>query len=128
MGDVGEVDLGGQVMPQGRAQALILGERAARECPLALERRFGPPPEQNVQTAVPDLKDDGQHLVGELRGWYSRSRLPVLLRPLAVPGEGGVWLLAVPGGGGACGLLDLPRAGGLRLLALSGRRELRLVV
>jgi hypothetical protein len=80
VGDVGEVDLGGQVMPQGRSQALILGERSTRECPLALERRFGALPEQNVQAAVPDLKDDGQDLMGELR-------------LLALPGPRGLWLV-----------------------------------
>ena len=73
--DVGELDLGGQVPAQGRAQSLIWSQRPAGQGPQSLERRRAPPPEQDVKTVAANLQDHGQGLMGEaLPGPRQRGR------------------------------------------------------
>lgn len=65
VGDIGEVDLGGQVPPGRRAQALVRPEGAAGQRPASLERRCAALPEQGVQAVAADLEDNSEHLMAE---------------------------------------------------------------
>src|ERR1019366_4820728 len=63
--DVGEIYLGGQVPARGRAEALARAQGPAGQRPASLQRRRGPPPEQDIPTVAAALEGHREHLVTE---------------------------------------------------------------
>ncbi len=93
VGDVGEVDLGGQVAARRGAEALPGAQRSARQRPQSVERRRGPPPEQHAQPVAADLQDHGQRLVREPLAWLVRG----LVSPPPVYWHARIVLSPLPG-------------------------------
>jgi hypothetical protein len=63
VGEFADVDLGGQLPADGRAEVLIDAQRPTGQRPLSLVRRSATLPEQHAQNAVPDLEHHGKYLV-----------------------------------------------------------------
>jgi hypothetical protein len=71
VGDLGNVDLGGEMPARRCSQPLLCGEQPAGEDPGILERLFRSPPQQHGQPLGSHLEDDSQRLMAETVGWHT---------------------------------------------------------
>src|SRR5215203_4835525 len=63
VGQLPDVDLGGQMPADRCLQRLAWAKQSPRQRPRAVERLPGPLPQQDLQRAVADLEHDGERLM-----------------------------------------------------------------
>ena len=84
--DLPHVDLLRELATHGRLDVFVVAEEAARQRPPPGVRRLRPPPGEDLQRAVADLQDGGEHLV---RGRSRRAvgHAPIVGRDPDNPGK-----------------------------------------